>query len=377
MDFTISQKELAMLQEKNKLFNYLSSSFTKTYFALGEGKFTVFFRGAKGALKFSFDIASKEPLQVFQIDYTKWLNAIAKLSFADEVSFKLTDKSLKISLKSSSDMISLGIISYAPESSEVEILKSFVEGFSTLPNKLTLTADLSEALSSTSSMFSTAGHNNAIALRPSCAVYADRSIVLQANFSEPISFLKKEESMELHRYSAGFMTQAAKFGSDFWFAEDYTTLYWQSADKNTAVVLISEACEIAIPSEEELDSIRPSKQVGSFDIDHRDLFNALEFFNGFYEASVWKPITFDVNTEEARLHYKHPTTEISKELKVKANVAGNFVIGSENLSKLLSQSIDRSGSSELKVHIEFDAEAAGIRCIVGDYYDITFAKLIS
>lgn len=376
MDFTITQKELAMLQEKSKLFNYLSSSFTKTYFAIGDGKFTVFFRGAKGALKFSFGIAVSADTKVFQVDYVKWLNAITKLSFADEVTLSLTEKSLKISLPSSTDMISLGIISYASDSSEAVVLKTFIEENAIASNKLSLQADLAEAISATSSMFSSAGHNNAIALKRKSIMYADRSIVLEASFDNAIEFIKEGEAVELHKYSAGFMLQALKFGSDFFFSDDKSTIYWQSTDGNMSVVLITEACEIAIPTSDELASIRPTSG-GSFDIDHRELYNALEFFNGFYEASVWKPITFDIGLKETRLHYKHPTTEISKELNVSANAISNFAIGSENLSRLLSQSIDRSGASELKVHFEYDSTSAGVRCIVGDYYDITFAKLVS
>ena len=377
MKFTITQKELAILQEKGKLFNYLSSTMTKTYFAIGDGKFVVFFRGAKGAAKLTLDApGATEPARVILIDYGKWLNAVTKQSFAEEITISLTDKYLKVSIDGSSDMISLGITSYDSSSSEAETLFNFIESLrQTATNRIRMTEDTSDVLSVATAMLSTAAHNNAVALTNRSVMYADRSIVLKAFLQEPLE-LKEGVTVEVHKYTVGFMQQAMRFGDTFFFNDRFDTVDWESRDGSMIAIMASEPCEIAIPTAEELEAIRPGAKFGTMSIDHRSLDSALEFFNGFYEASVWKPITFSLDPSGSKLYYKHPTTEISKELDATVDLAAEFALSSENLAKLLSRSISRN-SEQLDVVFSYDTEAAGVRCVIGDLFDVVFAKLIA
>lgn len=381
MKFTITQKELAILQEKSKLFSYLSSTMTKTYFGVGDGKFVVFFRGVKGAAKLVLSAPeASEPVRVFQIDYAKWLNAIAKQSFADEITIALTEKYLKVSIDGSSDMISLGITPYEESSSEAEVLQTFIESNKLEGNELVLTEELADTISVATSMLSAAAHNNAIALNADSVMYADRSIVFQAKLQESIATLAGRGSVDLHKYTVGFLVWAMKFNNVFHFSDDFQQVYWvsDSGDSCMTVLLTSEPCEIAIPTPEELQAIQPAGETGSMVIDHRELAYALEFFNGFYEASVWKPITFTLSASGAsKLYYKHPTTEISKELDAKVTLDCDFALSSENMSKILNRSIALTENKPLDVQFTYDEDAAGVRCVIGDYFDVVFAKLIS
>ena len=377
MKVTLTQKELAILLEKNKLLNYLASAFTRTYFAIGDGKFVVFLRGAKGAAKLTLNIPDiTEETQIFQVDYSKWLNALAKLSFSAEIDVALSEKSLKISVPGSTDTISLGIITYEASSSEADVLSNFIESNWTANRRLDVNDELLEAISIATSMLSPAAKNNAIALQYNSVLYADRSIVLEAKFTEDFTALKEGEVAEIHKYSAGFIMQAKKFSNVFYFSEDFSTICWKSDDGSLACVLVGEPCEIVIPSKDDINAIKPASEAGSFEIDHRELANALEFFSGFYEASVWKPITFDLTKKDgAKLRYSHPTTEIQKELPIQVERDGKFLLSSENLSKLLSQSIDRSGGKDVIVKFVYDDDAPGVSCKIGNYFDVVFAKL--
>jgi len=372
MKFTLAQNQLAVLQEKNKLYSYLSASFTKTYFAVGEGKFSILFRGPKGAIKTVVDILATDKQQVFQIDYNKWQNAVSKLSFADEIHFNLTERSLKISMEGSTDSISLGIISFEDGSSEYETVTTFCEKQMATPlaNEIVCTKEIADALTITNAMFSASGRNNAVAIYGSSVLYADRSIVLNVRMPE---IHLSQAAVNLHKFSAGFMLQAMKFDSKFMFDKDYETLFWK--DSNSMVVLASEECEIAIPSEEEVKQICPANG-HHFSISSKELFAGLDFFNGFYEASAWKPITFNLGADGVGLHYKHPTTEISKKLETKSPVAdGSFTIVSEMLSKLLSKAIDVRADETVSVDFTYDADSPGVACEMGDLYSIVFAKL--
>lgn len=383
MKFKLAQNQLAVLQEKSKLYAYLGAEFTKTYFSLGQGYLTIFFHGARGALKtrIATPEISSDDMQYFQIDYNKWLNALSKLSFADEITFNLTAKSLKIGTEGSSDSISLGIISYDASSSEAANISSFIECRKPSENtrNLELSKELMDAIQVTNSMFSSAGKNNAVALKTDALVYSDRSIVLHVRLADQSAFLGDRAIVNLHKFVTGFMLQAFKFNNSFVFDSSYELVYWHDSD--TSVIIASERCEIAIPSDEELRMIMPAadSEKGIFSIGHRELYTSLEFFSGFYEASVWKPITFLLEKNEAKLYYKHPTTEISKTLEgveIKYPLDGEFLIVSEMLSRLLQKSIDSSADENVSVEFTYDAQAPGVHCVIGNAYDVVFAKLV-
>lgn len=387
MKFTLAQNQLAIMQEKNKLYSYLSAEFTKTYFAVGEGYLTIFFHGARGALKTRISIpatANSSGVNYFQVDYGKWLNAISKLSFADEIVFNLTAKYLKIGTEGSSDSISLGIISYEEDSSEAINISSFIEHRKPLVDTASLVVDkdLADALQVTTSIFSSAAQNNAVALKKESVMYADRSIILKVLTGSRGNFLKNRDSVGIHKFVGGFILQAMRFNTEFLFDENYETVYWE--DSNSCAIIASERCVIELPTDEELSAFIPQEdsEKGRLTVGQNSLYASLEFFNGFYEASVWKPITFLCKKDTVKLYYKHPTTEVSKSLdtaSVVQSMDAEFPIMSELLSKLLQKAIDSVDSSDVdteQVTITYDEAAPGIHCVIGNSYDVVFAKLV-
>lgn len=74
MEFTIIREQLDEMQKYSKLYSYMQQSFTKTYFSIGEGRFSFFFYGQKGALTSTFYIDTiVGAKKYFQIDYNKWV----------------------------------------------------------------------------------------------------------------------------------------------------------------------------------------------------------------------------------------------------------------------------------------------------------------
>lgn len=376
MEFTITREQLDDMQKYGKLYSYIQQSFTKTYFSIGKGVFSIFFYGQKGALKTTFNIDTIEgDTRYFQIDYSKWINALSKLSFAKEVTLKLSEKFLKVFVSGSSDIINLGIFSYEKDSSEMDTVESFIPNYikrvSASTKNVNLTEDLISAITAASSMFSTAGNNNAIALFPHYVMYADRSIVLKANLKEQINIPSK---VVLHKYTAGILPFLYSSYPLVQFAQDFEVLLWDDTN-GTQLVLASEPCEITIPTEAEVTSIAPQGEKGILVVPPAELQLCLNFFNGFYEASVWKPITFMVvANKEASLHYKHSTAEISKDLGVVGDMDGEFVIGSESLLKLINKAVNTVEGGE--VTFEYDADAPGVSCNIAGLFDVVFAKLV-
>jgi len=377
MQIVLDQEKLKILQDKSKLLSYLNTAFTKTYFSIGDGKFILFFKGVKGAAKFVIPIEkATEKACVFQIDYSKWLNALAKFNiFTNAIYVTLTEKSL--TLKAAGGMtgvISLGIIPYDSDSPEVDVLNNFIESNWKEDKKITINEDIADAISISLSVLTPASKNNAIALTQNSVLYADRSIVLKSFCSIPP--LPADCPVEMHRYSAGFILQAWKQNPEFFFSSDFSTINWKSSDGMLSCILAGEPCEIVIPTEEEIQAIKPKGNASITIEDHRDLVHALELFNGFYEASVWKPIKFTLTKNKGlQLEYKHPTIEIQKDLEVPVSEDGDFILSSENLSKLLDKASEKNNWEGVPVVFQYDEESLGVSCSIGAYFDVIFAKL--
>jgi hypothetical protein len=121
------------------------------------------------------------------------------------------------------------------------------------------------------------------------------------------------------------------------------------------------------------------------------LADAIDFFSGLFEASVWKPITFnwsnDNGTQKMLLSYHHPSTEVEKELAVEkftgnlTAIKAEFTLISDSLRILLNRMAD-TGLLELRFNdLATDVvHGAGIQLVYTDInnnvvYDAVLAKL--
>lgn len=376
MKVTLNRAQLDAIQQYSKLYSHLSSAFTKSYFALGDNKFIIFFQGVKGALKTTIAVECSEATQYFQSDFAKLSNALSKVGFDNEVTLSLTEKQLRVLLPSSGDTINLAILKYLPTSAEAQTIQNFVESITQRVRdentSLLVTEELLNAFSIAAAMFSSVGRNNAVAVRRSYVMYADRSIVLKAMLAEPLDI--SVDTIELHKFTLSTIIAAQKSNPFFQFSSDYSTLAWSDGN-TTSFVLATEAIEIAIPSDDDIANIVPTDGAVLV-VDHRALQQGLNFFNGFYEATVWKPITFKIAaTGEALLYYKHPSTEISKSLMASGTAPGEFIVASETIAKLVSKSVELS-TDNIPVTFIYDDDAPGVSCKIGSLYDVILAKLV-
>jgi hypothetical protein len=374
MQFTLDKSQLEKLQKYHKVYSYFLPSFTKTYFSVGEGSLKIFFHGAKGALETEIECNVGGPKEYFQTDYAKWINAISKLIMSDTLKFNLTEKFIKVSVEGSVDVINLGVVKYKEDSSEAKLIDSYLttktQGIVEDNISMELFPELVDALSVACSLFTTVGNNNAVSLRKDSVMYADRSIILKALFSPPLNV----EEVILHKFTAGAMLMVYKHNGRFLFGKDYSTLAWDDGE-GTRFLLASEPCDISLPTEDEIKGFAP-EEGSQLVVDHKELLSGLQFFEGFYEASAWKPIVFKLTgNKEAQLYYSHPTTEIHKNLIATVDTDGEFIIGSETLGKLVSKSVDKD-SSDIPVVFHYDQDSPGVACKIGDLYQVVFAKLV-
>ena len=368
MTTTLINENLNTLRNKTKLYNYLSSYFTRAYFKVEREEFIFMLRGQTGVLQTSLPLRIPfEGKVYFSVDYMKWQLALQKFEYADEVNLDFTQNLLKITSPNSSDVINLGIIYFKEDSSEATIMDRFLPTKKSEildKKKITITDEIVDALNFADSLFTAQSTQvNSIGLGRKDIMYADRATVmkiyLQSSLSDDLFFDNEGNSIGdyifIHSLTIKLFNFLVKTSSEVYFTTDYGTLYWE--DDSTQIFLVSEDRKVALPTAEEFEGIKPSPN-NEFEVNTDTLKKSLDFFAGFYEGSVWKPVTFNVIPgKEVMLYYRHPSAEITKALSgAQGNVEGAFTVDSETLKKV----IGKEYSSEDQIIINYDEEAPGI-----------------
>lgn len=388
MKFSIKQSDLAPLQSHSKIITQLSPVLTKTYFAMGDGVFSVFFRGLDGAYKISMPISCTDPTQYFLIDYGKWNNALAKFATADEINLKVSNTSLTMSADATPDVITLGINPCADTSAQAQDIKSCIEDLkkTNIHNKhLICNKDVIGDIRVAMSVFNTdVPGNNSIGLHDQDVMYSDRSIIARFSINPETNegsgsvreFVGNEDVVSIHFLTAQVLMELAGHQEDVYFTDDYEAIYWE--DTTSSLYLSSKPREITLPSDEDIIQIAP-QEANHFEllVDRNELFDGLKFFDGFYENSSWKPITFIINKDDLNsltLYFKQPTAEITKVVACKATGEGQFQLGSEAVAKILKDA-NSSDTDDPNAKITYAEESIGVRMTIGNKYDVVFAKL--
>jgi len=377
MRVTISPEIVESFVEKQKLFFFLNNTFTKTFFKVEPHQVSMYLKGPKGILRYSFPVQSEEvspsdEVIYAQLDFPKWNNAILKLRSSLPIQFEATETAFTLSV--GLDTITLGIITYKDiTSSEIDIINNFIPNTWKPVSSLVVDDMLSTLFSVATSVVSPVIKNNAIAIRGNIVIYSDRSIIVQARYpSQILTSIPATDTIILPKYTVDFMQNARKYNTTFYFSADFNVLFWE-ANPDLQCILAGDPIEIAIPSPDDIRAITPKDESCEiFEIAYSELKKKLDFFNGFYERSIWKPITFDLQDSQAFLRFSQQTTELQKEITVRSSASGSFTISSENLGKVLSQ-VDTQ--NEEIISFKFDKDSLGVTCIIGENYLIIFAKI--
>lgn len=375
MKVSFNKEQIEVLIKKIKLCNTLNSVFSKMYLKISKDKFEYILRGATGVFKVSIDIDSDFENPVYlAVDYNKWQMTINKFEFTDELVFSLKNNILKVTSGEGDrgGVISLGAVNYGSESSEAKIINEFLpkkkeELSGEKGVKITFDEEIITTLKFMDNFFSIqASKVNSIGLGKKDIMYSDRATVLRYTLSEELSeeyfkFLKKEDYIHIHSFVVKLLDLLCKTSYEVYFNSDYSSIYWE--DDNSSLFLVSEDREVALPTEEQWEMIKPSKN-NSITFSPKSLKDCLNLFIGFYEGSMWKPISFDIATNKTSLFYKHPTTEVIRDLEgAEGNAEGSFILDSEALRRVVSKADDQKLES---MTIYYDDEAPGVLIEAGD-----------
>ena len=391
-EINFSKEQIDSFISNSKLYAYLYNNLSKAYFRINETTANFFLKGNAGVFKQTFDIErkgeSKESI-CFSVDFAKWSNALHKFSYADSLTLSISNKNnlIKLSTDSSSDIINLSISKYSEDSSDVITLTHSLPEKKNKITKSGLVLDLNEDIlgdfNLVSNLFASQGSVNSVGLGKNGIIYADRATILKTEFVTSIpddlfeSLADDESYIYIHHYLLSLFPYLAKENTKIYFSSNYDSIYWKSEDKE--LVYMSDYREIAIPDDDQLEGFIPQNKDSLFELSISDFKDALDFFNGFYEGSAWRPITFvSTANKEITLRYRHPEADITKTLPCVCDYDGTFILESEALKKVMNKVRDKRGDSKegpMIVKVNFDDDAPGVLCQVGDYCNVIFAKL--
>lgn len=375
-------------RSKAKLYQYLYSNLGTTYFRATKDCLSIYFKGALGLFKTDLPCESEtDEVKYFSVDFSRWINALIKFEGSDSITLSINKNLIKMSVTGSSDVITLSVASYGDDNTEVTSLDALLEKRKTeiLDAKLSMevTEEIADDLALTNSLFVPQQDVNSIGLGKEGLIYAVRSVILKTRFTSAlpddlfVNLDPDEDYIYLHKYMIGFINHV--FGSNpvFNFSSDYSTIYWE--DESSSTFLTQPSRELAIPSDEDIESFVPAVgQGGSFSVDTNTLKESLGFFDGFYVGSVWKPIRFESTAnKEVVVRYKHPTADITKSLPAIPSTDGEFTLDSDTVRRVMMKVRDKrlEKTTPLEAVFTFDDDAPGVLCEIDNYYSIVFCKL--
>lgn len=386
--FNLNNSQLSILQNKVKICSFLSNNLTRSFFKISNDSFTLFQRGSSGA--FSIHVPAECNISnniYYSVDYNKWNNALQKFSNYNEICITINKNMLTLSVPKTLDAINLSVLTYEEDSPEAILIDSFISGRkSEVINdnlELLLEENILENFNLVDSLFSSQGKVNSIGFSKNETIYSDRSVVLRVSSVASVedSFfdnLGTEDYVYIHSFFLKLFNLLAKTNTRILFSNDYETIYWE--DDVSQLILSSENREVALPTNEQWEMIKPHKNAPGFSTNIASLNESLNFFTGFYEEIAWKPVVFEIESGKVNLYYRHPTTEISKALTSDTSRAsdGCFMISSETVGKILNK-ISNRFSPDASVEVTYDEESPGVYCKIdcdSVQYEFVLSKLV-
>ena len=390
VEINFSKNHIDSFAAGNKLYSYIYNNLSKAYFNVKPGEFDFYLKGEKGMFKqtFPLDDYNDKPI-CFSLDFSKWVNALQKFSYADSVKLEISNKQnlIKLSTAGSSDVISLSIQKHNLDSGEVTSLVHYIPSNKANIESSGLVLELNDEVVSdltlAGSLFVSQGNVNSTGLNKNGVIYADRATILKTEFKTPLpSDLFREVREEdgncicLHQQMINLFPMIYKEDAHIYFSNDYGMIYWASNDKE--LIFSTDYRELTIPTDEQLEMFMPQNPDSYFSVEIEEFKAALNFFNGFYEGSVWKPITFiSTANKEVVMRYRQIAADITKALPTSCAYDGTFILESESLRKVISKIKDKRENPDtpMTITFNFDEDAPGVLCKVGDYCNVIFAKL--
>jgi hypothetical protein len=356
MTIKLSAETVKTILDRSKIFSALQTQVSKYYCTVtADKKLKVIIKnGSRSLFETSFSIESSDIKELyFSVDFDKFLNALKKMP--GDVDISIDEKNFTVVSTVSGDRVTLTITIFDATSSEVDLLNTFFESKSKIFKEgYEFTYNpFCHYFFNVAQFFMNGIKNNSVALYKNKLLYSDRSIIVSVDFpGEDFIAELKDDYITVHKYIMNFMSLVFKYNGLFTFSKDKNFVSWKADDDFKAILAI-ENCIITIPTEDDIKNIAPDSD-DHYEFDDEPFMNAIDFFSGFYDSSIWKPIyiTFPkFNTgkdQEVKFFYKQPmVAEIETLTKAIEVTKGNdedvtCILSSDALKQIVSLCNDNS-----------------------------------
>lgn len=365
-----------ILSTNKKTFNYIKGKLSRFYLQVNKEGIDLFFKDQSGIIKYSLPVTyinAPVAAKTFSIDYTKFLNSLLRFQIEGAL-LSLTDTSLII-VDINVAAISVKLSATVSSESLNEILEAKERD---IPKLIEYSHgdELNDIFHLTSKLMNNGNPNNCLAIIDGdVATYADRSLIYKEKCKT--DFL--DAMVSIHSYLIGFIINTQHhLEAKYYFDFINNALFFKS--KDVQAYLLSEKPDVSIPSDKDLEDIRPDiadKDTNLFEIPIIELINSLDFFEGFFERDVWKPITFSFKKNEQKLCYESPLTSVEKPFEnmlftIKHET--EFTLMSTPLQSVLSSILDKN--PEAMISIKEKPNMPGVSVTVKDSnFELILAKL--
>lgn len=385
MKFILRSSELHIFQEKLKIYTQVSRSASKpeTYLKITPQILEFVIKTPQGLIKTLFQISDTDftESKYYQIDYLKWANALQKYGPDVDLALEIKKNALWFSAANKPGSISLALTTIGPQTSIAQTIDNLINTKKTLAvHKLELIPDILGKLSVANSMFVSQVNFNSIGINQTGVINSNNIVITKAQFNDPIDkafFGTRDPNtyIYIHTFFLDLFPLLVRTNNEVWFSDNtYDIIYW--ADDNTSFIMRSEPWSLALPSSEEWNNIIP--QAGhEIEININELKDMLNFFEGFYEAGDWKPLTFNLSANKSfELSYSHPTAVITQELPIIPEFDASFMIDAGILSRALQKVKDFLPDPDAFFTLEYAEDSPGILLSIGDSFQF-FLAIIS
>lgn len=364
-----------ILTVNKKTFNYLKNTLSRFFLQVTKEGIDLYFKDNAGILKYHKDVNFINPpatSKMFAVDFQKFINSLRRFQVQGAL-INLDDTTISIvDINNNTTVVKLSATVCDDD------LDGILNGKEKIKDTLTAydhSSPMNEIFQLTSKLMNNGNPNNCLAIiNGEIATYADRSLI----YKDKCITSFKESLVSIHSFLVGFIMNTYELqASNYYFDFDNNGLYFKS--KDIEAYLLSEKPDVNIPSDSDLANIRPDVKdpdVNIITISAIELSESLDFFEGFFERDVWKPITFIFKKKDQRLSYESPVTSVDKpfdsEFTVKQET--EFTLMSTPLQAVLQDILAEGNDVEIEIVEKPDMPGVSIK-IKDQDFELVLAKL--
>lgn len=386
--FSLANGQFSMLQTRKKVYSLMHTGLrcNDAVFRLSAGMLDMGLVGTSGLVKTTFETDYSGETVYFTVDYQKFDTVLQKFLYADVLEFELSGSLLRLFTESGRDTVNLQATVLDAESSEADMLDTYADScraeYMNQNHVLSLTDDVRSGLSLFSALFGVGSKVNSIGLSSDRLVFSDRSVVIREHLAEPLPEVLFDGSEDgyayLHVDTVRLMDVLCQYRNEFCFDDAYDIMYW--SDGPTVLIYQSDSKNVVLPTEEQWEGIKPFDPSVRFSFPLASFASVLDFFNGIYMETGWKPLEFVSEDGAVCARYRNPLAEASKVLDgVECPFQGRFTVDADTLRAIVSKE-KAVLPEDTSVSFGFDADgckspAPGVYLTIGEGFEAVVSKL--